>query len=83
MSNPIELTLAAAVLLAVGWLSGFATAQSPGWAFAEILLLGLAILATLCAFWRVRPATGWLLVPYLAWVSFAAVLNGSIWILNK
>jgi tryptophan-rich sensory protein len=39
--------------------------------------------ATLWAFWRVIPAAGWLLAPYLAWVSFAAVLNGSIWILNR
>ena len=39
--------------------------------------------ATLWSFWRITPAAGWLLVPYLAWVSFAAVLNGSIWMLNR
>lgn len=65
------------------WSIIFFGMHSPGWAFAEILLLWLAILATLWAFWRVEPAAGWLLVPYLAWVSFAAVLNGSIWILNR
>ena len=65
------------------WSILFFGMQSPAWAFAEILLLWLAIVATLCAFWRVTPAAGGLLVPYLAWVSFAAVLNGSIWILNR
>jgi tryptophan-rich sensory protein len=65
------------------WSIIFFRMQSPGWAFAEILVLWIAIIATLWAFWRVLPAAGWLLVPYLAWVSFAAVLNGSIWILNR
>lgn len=65
------------------WSIIFFGMHAPGWAFAEILLLWLAILATLWAFWRVVPTAGWLLVPYLAWVSFAAVLNGSIWILNR
>lgn len=48
----------------------------------EIILLWLAIAATLVSFWRVRKAAGVLLVPYLAWVSFAAVLNFTIWRLN-
>lgn len=65
------------------WSIIFFRMQSPGWAFAEIILLWIAIIATLWAFWRVLPAAGWLLVPYLAWVSFAGVLNGSIWILNR
>jgi tryptophan-rich sensory protein len=65
------------------WSIIFFRMQSPGWAFAEIILLWIAIIATLWAFWRVMPAAGWLLVPYLAWVSFAAVLNGSIWFLNR
>lgn len=65
------------------WSIIFFRMQSPGWAFAEIILLWIAIIATLWAFWRVMPAAGWLLVPYLGWVSFAGVLNGSIWILNR
>lgn len=82
----VKLALALfAVQLALNalWSIIFFGMRSPGWAFAEILLLWLAILATLWAFWRVVPLAGWLLVAYLAWVSFAAVLNGSIWILNK
>ena len=65
------------------WSILFFGMQSPAWAFAEILLLWLAIVATLWAFWRLSPVAGGLLVPYLAWVSFAAVLNGAIWILNR
>lgn len=51
-------------------------------AFADIVLLWVLIVATLRAFWRIRPLGGALLVPYLLWVSFAAVLNYSIWQLN-
>jgi len=48
-------------------------------AFADIVLLWALILATLIAFWRIRPLAGALLLPYLLWVSFAAVLNYSVW----
>ena len=48
----------------------------------EIAVLWALILATTVAFWRVRPLAGALLLPYLAWVSFAAVLNFAIWRLN-
>lgn len=51
-------------------------------AFAEILLLWVLIVATLIAFWRIRPLAGALLVPYLLWVSFASALNYSVWQLN-
>lgn len=51
-------------------------------AFADILLLWVLIVATLVAFWRVRPLAGALFIPYLLWVSFAAVLNYAVWQLN-
>ena len=51
-------------------------------AFGEILLLWVLIVATLLAFWRIRPLAGALLVPYLLWVSFAAALTWSVWRLN-
>jgi len=51
-------------------------------AFADILVLWAAIVATVIAFWRIRPLAGALLVPYLLWVSFASALNYSIWQLN-
>ena len=65
------------------WSILFFGLRSPGWAFAEIVVLWLGILATTGLFWRVVPAAGWLMTPYLAWVSFAAVLNASIWHLNR
>lgn len=51
-------------------------------AFAEILVLWAMILATTIAFWRVRVLAAVLMVPYLLWVSFAAVLNYVVWQLN-
>jgi benzodiazapine receptor len=56
-----------------------------GWfwvAFAEILVLWLAIVAVIVVFTRRSKAAGLLLVPYLGWVSFAAALNLSIAVLN-
>lgn len=50
--------------------------------FANILVLWLFILATLVAFWRAMPLAAIMLIPYILWVSFACVLNYSIWQLN-
>lgn len=69
-------------LLNALWTPLFFGLHRPGLAFAEIVLLWLAIAATLVSFWRVRQLAGILLVPYLAWVSFAAALNFTIWRLN-
>jgi benzodiazapine receptor len=50
----------------------------PDLALADLLVLWVAILGTLIAFRRIRPLSGALLVPYLAWVTFAGVLNAEI-----
>jgi benzodiazapine receptor len=73
---------AAQLILNVAWSGLFFALQSPGVAFGEVLLFWGAILATLVTFWRVDRLAGALFVPYLAWVSFAAVLNLAIWQLN-
>ena len=49
------------------------------WASAEIIVLWLLILTTVAAFWRVRPLAATLLLPYLAWVTFATALCFSVW----
>ena len=72
----IQLTLNAA------WSPIFFGLKSFGGAFVDIVALWLAIAATFVAFLRVSMPAGLLLAPYLAWVSFAAVLNYAIWRLN-
>jgi tryptophan-rich sensory protein len=47
-----------------------------------IVVLWALIAFTAYAFYRVRPAAGYLLLPYLAWVSFATYLNYAFWVLN-
>ena len=64
------------------WSILFFGLHSPGLAAIEIILLWIAILATLITFWKRSKWAGGLLVPYLAWVSFAAVLNLAIWQMN-
>jgi tryptophan-rich sensory protein len=54
-----------------------------GWALVEIIALWLAILATIFAFAKINKGASWLLVPYISWVSFAAILNYAIWIMNR
>ncbi len=68
--------------LNIVWSFLFFGLQSPFLAFIEIALLWIAILATIAFFYRVSKRAGLLLVPYLLWVSFAAFLNYSIWMLN-
>ena len=56
--------------------------RSGAWAFAEILLLWSLIAATLLAFRRVSAIAAYLLLPYLAWVTFAAALTWAVWRAN-
>lgn len=53
-----------------------------GWALIEIALLWILILLNLILHYRQNKLAGWLLLPYLLWVSFATVLNFAIWRLN-
>jgi translocator protein len=54
-----------------------------GLAFVDLLLLWLALLATFAAFWKAHRLAGAMLLPYLAWVTFAGALNFAIWRLNR
>jgi tryptophan-rich sensory protein len=57
--------------------------KRPGLALVEIFFLWAAIFATMLSFWRISHAAGWLMWPYLLWVTFAGFLNLSIWKLNQ
>ena len=65
------------------WSPLFFGLKHPALAFADIVMLWLALSATVVAFWQVRPLAGGLLVPYLAWVTFASALNFALWRLNR
>ena len=65
------------------WSPLFFGLQQPALAFADIVLLWLALLGTVMAFWKACPLAGALLLPYLAWVTFASALNFAIWQLNR
>ncbi|MDW7672197.1 MAG: TspO/MBR family protein [Bacillota bacterium] len=54
-----------------------------GAAFAEIILLWAMIILCIWLFFAIDTMAGWLMVPYLCWVSFAAYLNGATWYLNR
>jgi benzodiazapine receptor len=71
------------LLLNLGWSVVFFGLRRIGWALIEIGITWGFILATIIAFYRVRPVAGWLLLPYQLWVSFATLLNGAIWWLNR
>ena len=80
--RPLSLFLAQLLFNAL-WTPLFFGLHQPGLAFADIVLLWLALLGTVITFWKVRALAGALLLPYLAWVTFAAVLNFTLWQLNR
>jgi tryptophan-rich sensory protein len=73
--------------LNVAWSGFFFAMQRPGAALAEIVLLWGAIVVTVIGFFHLAPVVGrapaLLMLPYLAWVSFALYLNAGIWWLNR
>ena len=81
-ARPALTAFALQLFLNAAWSIIFFGLKMPLAAFAEILLLWLSIAAAIALFWRISRTSALLLVPYLAWVSFAALLNYSIWVLN-
>ena len=65
------------------WSVLFFGLRNPMLALIEIVLLWLMIYETYIKFGKIDKIAGYLFLPYLAWVSFASILNGSIWWLNK
>ena len=65
------------------WTPIFFGLHMMGLALAEIILLWLAILATIVSFWRISKSAAYLLIPYILWVSFAIALNAALWHLNR
>jgi tryptophan-rich sensory protein len=70
------------LILNVFWSILFFGLQSPFYAFIEIIILWIAIFFTIMKFYRISKPAAYLLIPYILWVSFAAVLNFSIYVLN-
>lgn len=70
------------LLLNAGWSAIFFGMRRPDLAFVELVVFWVAILVTLVLFWPLQRTAALLLVPYLAWVTFAGVLNLTLWRMN-
>jgi translocator protein len=70
------------LILNLIWSFLFFTMQNPAIAFIDIVILLIVINSTIRHFAAINKTAGYLLIPYLLWVSFATLLNGSIWYLN-
>jgi len=64
------------------WSLFFCGLHRPGLAFVAIVALWFAVIVNILLFYGLRPAAGLLLLPYFAWISFAARLNLALWRLN-
>jgi benzodiazapine receptor len=71
------------LVLNVLWSVAFFGLESPMYGLIVISILWVAILVTIVLFFRISRGASFLMWPYLLWVSFAAVLNSSIWLLNR
>ena len=70
-------------LLNIAWSWLFFRLRRPDWALVEVIVFWLSILALIIVCGRIDSLAGWLLVPYLVWVTFAANLNRTIVRLNR
>ncbi|MFA5396666.1 MAG: TspO/MBR family protein [Methanogenium sp.] len=72
----------AQLILNILWSYLFFTLQSPFLGLVGIVILWVFILAVTVSFYRLNKTAGYLFIPYLAWVAFATMLNGAIYLLN-
>lgn len=70
------------LILNAWWSVIFFGLRRPDWALLEIVVLWLMIVWTMIAFQKISRPAAYLLWPYLLWVSFAAYLNYSLWLIN-
>jgi translocator protein len=70
-------------LLNIAWSVLFFSFRRPDWALAEVLLLWLSVALLIVVAGRLERLAGWLLLPYLMWVAFAAWLNQAVFVLNR
>jgi tryptophan-rich sensory protein len=71
------------LVLNAAWSPLFFGLHRPDLGFLDIVLVWLSIIATIALFWPIHIGAALLLLPYLAWVTFAAALNFSVWRLNR
>jgi len=69
--------------LNLAWSAIFFGQHQIGLALIEILIMLAAILLTTFNFIKINRTAGYLMMPYILWVSFASCLNGAIWLLNR
>lgn len=69
--------------LNLAWSYIFFGRREIGFALVEIVALWIAIVVTTALFARTDRVAAWLMIPYLAWVTYASVLNGWFWALNR
>ena len=70
------------LLLNFAWSLLFFSAHALLLSVIDIIFLWIMIVWMIIVNWRIRPAAGWLQVPYLLWVSFASALDIAIWTMN-
>lgn len=70
------------LVLNAAWSLVFFGLRAPGGGLVVIVLLLVALLATMRTFARVRRFAAWLLAPYLGWVLYATALNAAVWWMN-
>ncbi|HZZ09794.1 MAG TPA: TspO/MBR family protein [Paraburkholderia sp.] len=80
--SPAIVLWVAQLFVNAAWMWLFFGLHRPGVALADIVVLLVLIVALTVAFWRRDRWAGGLLLPYVAWVAFAAVLNHALWQLN-
>ena len=77
-ARPALLVFFAQLALNMAWSGIFFGARLPGVAFAEIVILWLAIAFNAAIFYLLKPAAGWLLLPYLLWMTYQPVVK--LWV---